>query len=130
MKITKHGLKIDRYLKFISNGYEFEVIPDYTSDTKHPDAVLVTMHSIKHTYEAYLNKGSFERHNFVIPIMDLKTSNPTWVHEHSAQLTKEYIRFSFTGRAWLAHHCSSGILEVEIIERSEDDGIHMGTEKD
>ncbi|MCM1218514.1 MAG: hypothetical protein NC548_28840 [Lachnospiraceae bacterium] len=129
MKITRHGLRIDEYSKFISNGYQFEVIPDYSSDDRHPDSVLIAMCNIQRIYATRMYKDIIEKHNFVVPITELNSGNHTYAHEHEAYITREHIKFSFTGKAWISHRCSTGILEVEITERGEDNVIHDGKEE-
>lgn len=119
MKFTHRGLKINEYTKFISNGYLIEVIPDFTADDKHPDAVI-TVSSIQDMLAVFSAQfGQFEMHNIKIPVADLTSRQPTIVAEHDSEKSGSHIKFSFTGNVWTHRRCTIGTLEFEIINNSE-----------
>lgn len=120
MKFTHKGLKINEYTKFISNGCMVEVIPDFTSDDKHPD-VVIAVKDIQKMVSSYLRTTqNFEIHHIKIPVADITSRCPTITAEHDSGVSGTHIKYTFTGNVWTRHRCTIGTLEVEITDNAEE----------
>lgn len=120
MVIRRNNLKPNEYTKFMSNGYLIEVIPDFTKGDKHPDITISMVEAIR-LANCYSTPGAFcERHFFKIPTADLSSGKPITsnvVHEYTSNRD---LTVSFTGKVWAHRKCTSGNLEITIIEKEDE----------